>query len=71
MKGMKGMKGIMNFHDAHAAFEPTVFDNAVPLNRAPMSSERTHIENSIHAKERQIAQLAQEIRWLRLELETV
>jgi hypothetical protein len=64
------MKGTMNHHDAQAAFEPTVFDNTVPLNRAPMSSERSHIENKIAAKRSEIARLAQEIRWLTMELET-
>jgi hypothetical protein len=37
----------------------------------PLSAEREHIKAKILAKERQIAQLAGEIRWLRLELETV
>jgi hypothetical protein len=52
-------------------FEPTVLqDNVIPLNREPMSAERTHIENKIADKRRQVAQLAQEIRWLQMELES-
>lgn len=45
--------------------------NVVPLHREPMSAERTYIENKIREHERAIADHAQKIRWLRLELETV
>ena len=38
--------------------------------REPASAERTHIENKIAEKRRQIAQLAQDIRWLTMELES-
>lgn len=62
----------MNYRTAQETFEPTTLrENVVPLNRAPMSAERAHIENKIANKRRQVAQLAQEIRWLTMELETV
>jgi hypothetical protein len=61
----------MHYRDAQAAFTPTHFDNVVPFSRTPMvPDERQHIQNKIQAKQSQIAQLAQEIRWLRLELES-
>jgi hypothetical protein len=37
----------------------------------PLSAEREHIKAKIREKEQQIARLAGEIRWLKLELETV
>jgi hypothetical protein len=61
----------MNYRDARAAFEPTSFDNVVPFSREPMSAERAHIENKIREHERAIAEHAQKIRWLRMELESV
>lgn len=61
----------MNYRDAQATFAPTVFDNTAPLNRLPMTSERTHIEDKIAAKRSEIARLAQEIRWLSMELESM
>ncbi len=61
----------MHFRDAQAARQdedaPT---NIIPLNRHPMAAERVHIENVIAQKRREIARLAQEIRWLTLELES-
>ena len=61
----------MHFRDAQAAFEPTKFDNVVPFSREPMSAERVFVENKIREHERAIAEHAQKIRWLRMELETV
>ena len=60
-----------NYRDAQASFTPSNADNVVPLHREPMeAAERQHIRNKIQAKQAQIAQLANEIRWLRLELDT-
>lgn len=60
----------MHFRKAQETFEPTTLTNVVPLHREPMeAAERQHIRNKIQAKQAQIAQLANEIRWLRLELE--
>ena len=59
----------MHFRDAQAAQMPPV-TNVVPLRRDPMSAERQHIENKIREHERAIANHAQQIRWLKLELET-
>lgn len=42
----------------------------VPFRREVASAERTHIEKAIAQKRSQIAQLAQEVRWLTLELES-
>jgi hypothetical protein len=61
----------MNYRDARAAFEPTSFPNVVPFSREPMSAERVYIERQIREHEAEIGRLAQKIRWLRLELETV
>lgn len=62
----------MNYRTAQETFEPTELPgNVVPLRRDAMSAERMHIENKIHEHERAIAQHAQQIRWLRMELETV
>ena len=61
----------MNYRIAQETFEPTTLrDNVVPLKREPMSAERTHIENKIRSHEAEIAKHAQQIRWLRMELET-
>ena len=38
--------------------------------REPGSAERQHIENAIAHKRREIARLAQEIRWLEMELQS-
>jgi hypothetical protein len=60
----------MNYRDARAAFEPTDLTNVVGLDRKPMSAERVHIENKIREHEREIARHAQQIRWLRMELQS-
>lgn len=66
----------MNHKDARANFTPTVIPglgdaaNVVPITRAPLSGEHEYIRQQIRSKERQIAQLANEIRWLKLELES-
>lgn len=61
----------MNYREAREMFEPTSLPaNVIPLNRAPMSAERIHIENKIRQHEAEIARHAQAIRWLKLELES-
>lgn len=54
----------MHFRDAQAVWTPTI----VP--QIPLSAEHEHIRTKIAGKEREIARLAGEIRWLRMELET-
>lgn len=62
----------MHFRTAIDTYEPTVLPaNVVPLNRPAASRERTYIEQKIAAKEAEIGKLAGEIRWLKMELETV
>lgn len=61
----------MHYRDAQAAFEPTSLPpNVVPLRREPASAERAYIEQQIREHEKAIAEHAQKIRWLRMELQS-
>lgn len=66
----------MNHRDAQANFTPTLMPgvgdaiNVVSITREPLSGEREYIKAKIRAKESEIGRLGQEIRWLRMELET-
>lgn len=66
----------MNRRTAQDTFTPTLIPgigdatNVVPIARAPLSSEHEWIKAKIRTKEAEIGKLAQEIRWLKLELET-
>jgi hypothetical protein len=61
---------MMSYRTAREMWTPST-DNVVPISPAVKTpAEKQYIQNQIQAKQAQIAQLANEIRWLRLELET-
>lgn len=67
----------MNHKDAQANFEPTLIPgigdgaNVVPITRTPLSAEHAHICAKIRVKESEIGRLANEIRWLKMDLESL
>lgn len=66
----------MHYTTAQAAWEATSMEGMKDTVRRltaasePLSAEHEHIKAKIRDKEAQIAKLAGEIRWLRMELET-
>lgn len=67
---------IPHYADARRTWEPTPLDELLkrtlrPIQpeRASASAERAFIERKIAAKQAELARLAGEIRWLKLELE--
>lgn len=69
---------MISHHTAQETWEPTPLEraklrqsNVIPLSRPVGSAELAYVEQKIADKERDIAKLMEELRWLRLERDSL